>query len=140
MTPTDALGPAERRGLRAVVLELKARVPRGRFALRVQAGVPGGPACTFEVGRYDLLDHALRTDVAAALLHRARSITASPWLWTTRPGPLTVGDADLAWSAAGRAALAEAGLPSRFVVVTRHGWLEPTTGAGHAWARLRQRS
>ena len=139
MRATDALSAVERAGLRAAVLGLKQRVPRGRFALRVHAGVPGGPAWWFEVGRDDRLDHTLRTDVTAALLHRASARAAAPWLWTTRPGPLSVGDADLAWCSAGRAALAEAGLPARFVVVTRHGWLDPVTGDGQTWQRLRQR-
>ncbi|WP_295658098.1 hypothetical protein [uncultured Nocardioides sp.] len=140
MIVTDASSRAEQRTLRAAVLELKQREPRGRFTLRVHAGLPGGADCWFEAGRDDHLDHTVRTDVAAALLHRARSHTAHPWAWTTRPGPLCVGDADLAWSAAGRAALAEADLPLRFVVVTRHGWLDPVTGAGQAWRRLRRRS
>lgn len=140
MPSTDDFTLAERRGLRSAVLELKARSPRGRFAIRVGAGLPGGPAHWFEIDRDDRLDHALRTEVAAALVHRVRPSTPVPWLWITRPGPLSVVDADLAWSAAGRAALAEAHLTTRFIVVTRHGWREPTTGAGHAWDRLRQRS
>lgn len=140
MTSTDALSPDECRALRAAVLALKARAPRGGFPLRVHAGRPGGAACWCDVGAGDVLDHALRTDVAAALLHRGRSLERSPWLWVTRTGPLWVGDADLAWSAAGRAALGEASLPARFVVVTRHGWLDPVTGAGQAWRRLRRRS
>ncbi|WP_248582045.1 hypothetical protein [Nocardioides sp. InS609-2] len=140
MTGTDDFSPAERRGLRSAVLELKTRNPRGRFAIRVGAGMPGGPAHWFEIGVDDRLDHALRTEVAAALVHRVRPRAAAPWLWITRPGPLSVVDADLAWSSASRAALAEAGLSTRFVVVTRHGWREPTTGAGRAWDRLRPRS
>ena len=140
MPGADAFSPAERRRLRAAVLELKARSPRGRFAIRVGAGSPGGPAHWFEIGRDDRLDHALRIEVSAALLHRVRPLAHEPWLWITRPGPLSVVDADLAWSSAGRAALAEAGLSTRFVVVTRHGWSEPMSGAGRAWGRLRQRS
>ncbi|WP_426244302.1 hypothetical protein [Nocardioides sp. LHG3406-4] len=140
MTRADDLSPAERRGLRVAVLELKARSPRGRFAIRVGAGVPGGPAHWFEIAGDDALDHALRVEVAGALVHRIRPRAPSPWLWITRPGPLWVVDADLAWSAAARTALAEADLTSRFVVVTRHGWHEPTTGHGQAWHRLRQRT
>ncbi len=140
MTSTDGFSPVERRGLRSAVLELKARHPRGRFAIRVGAGLPGGPVRWFEIGADDRLDHALRTEVAAALLLRVRPRTAAPWLWITRPGPWSVVDADLAWASASRAALAEAGLSTRFVVITRHGWREPIGGAGRVWDRLRPRS
>ena len=140
MTGADGFSPAERRGLRSAALDLKTRCPRGRFAIRIGAGLPGGHAHWFEIQVGDRLDHALRTEIAGALVHRVRPRVATPWLWITRPGPLAVTDADLVWSSASRAALAEAALPTRFVVVTRHGWLEPTTGAGRAWHRLRARS
>ena len=155
MDRQDDLSPSDRSALLACVLELKRRCPRGRFPLRVHAGRPGGASESFELEPGDRLDPALRTDVAAALLHRARGRVAAPWLWITRPGPPGTVDADLAWSAAARAALAEAAptdgsgdgsedmLPEpagRFVVVTRQGWYEPVTGHGQRWARLRDRS
>lgn len=140
MAAPDDFSPAERAGLRRAVLDLKVRHPRGRFPIRVEAGRPGGASCWFEIGHDDRLDQALRTEVAGALVHRSRPRVASPWVWLSRPGPLWVGDADLAWSAAGGAALAEAGLAPRFVVVTRQGWHDPRTGAGRAWLRLRDRA
>jgi hypothetical protein len=57
-----------------------------------------------------------------------------------RPGELAAHDLDPPWSTAARAACEEAGLPFRFVVVTRSGWWEPATGRRRHWQRLRDRS
>ena len=96
MTGADGFSPAERRGLRSAALDVKARCPRGRFAIRIGAGLPGGHAHWFEIRVGDRLDHTLRTEIAGALVLRVRPRVATPWLWITRPGPLSVTDADLA--------------------------------------------
>jgi hypothetical protein len=74
----------------------------------------------------------------AALLRRTAG-TEPRLVWLTRPGDLALQDLDAAWLAATRAAGAEAGLPLTMVVVTRHGWRDPRSGAGRTWKRLRAR-
>ena len=84
------------------------------------------------------LDHALRTDVVAAMLARVRAEPA-PLVWITRPGDLCLQDVDAVWLAAARAATAEAGRALTLVVVTRQGWWDPRSGATRTWRRLRVR-
>lgn len=60
--------------------------------------------------------------------------------WVGRSGGLGVGDAELAWWAASRRGFARHDLePAAFCVLNRSGWLEPDTGRGRTWARLRPR-
>jgi hypothetical protein len=129
--------------LRRAVADHVAREPRRVHPPLLHVGWPGGPEDVFVVGPDEDLDHALRTDVVAALLHTSRRhapVTgAVPMLWLTRSGPLEVGDLDLAWLAAARSACAEAGLALMLVVVTRRGWLDPRTGVRREWKRLRER-
>ncbi len=54
-------------------------------------------------------DHALRSDVLGALLWRRRHERG------------------------------EVDVPSRFLVVTRHGWHDPSTGETRTWKRIRDR-
>ena len=61
-------------------------------------------------------------------------------VWLARPGDLDWQDADADWLSAARAAFGEAGVALRFVVVTRDGWVDPRSGGGVAWRRLRDRS
>lgn len=126
---------------RAVGLHGRAE-QRLRFPAALHAGVPGGPPGTEVVLgllRTGPLDHALRTDLVEALLGRARPSDepVRTLVWLTRPGELDLEDADLAWAAAVRSAHRETGRPVRFVVVTRHGWRDPISGARRRWRRLR---
>lgn len=126
----------ELRLLRSAVAAHAGQERRRTFPALVHAGRPGGPEAVFGHLRSDRpLDHALRTDVVEALLRRCGP--AVPLVWLTRPGDLGLHDEDLAWAAACRSARAETGRPRRFVVVTRHGWHDPSTGAARTWRRLR---
>jgi hypothetical protein len=129
--------------LRRAVAEHAAREPRRVHPPLLHVGWPGGPEDVFAVGPGDELDHALRSDVVAALLHTARRqapVTgAVPLLWLTRSGLLRVGDLDLEWVAAVRTAGAEAAVDLTLVVVTRKGWFDPRSGVRREWKRLRAR-
>jgi len=126
------------RTLRRAVLEHAGSERRRIFAPLLHVGTPGGPQALFAPGPLPATDHALRTDVVAALLRRTSAIDGR-LVWLTRPGGLELQDLDAAWLAAARAAGAEAGVPVTMVVVTRHGWRDPRSGAGRTWKRLRAR-
>lgn len=142
-------GAEELAALRTAVALHARGETRRRFAPMLHAGVPGGgPGQEVVLGLADggRLDHALRTDLVEAVLRRtARPPTQAPtqaparWplLWLTRPGTLDLEDVDLAWSAAAAAAREETGLAHRFVIVTRHGWRDPVSGARRQWRRIR---
>lgn len=119
--------------LRRLVLDLIAQGRHRTFPSLVHVGRPGRHR---SLAAADLGDHALRTDVLAALL---ASADGAPLVWLTRPGDPVVEDGDQAWSRAVRAASAEVGRPTAFVVVTRHGWADPAHGHGRTWRRLRDR-
>jgi hypothetical protein len=129
--------------LRRAVADHATRERRRVHPPLLHVGWPGGPEDVFVVGADEELDHALRSDVVAALLHTARRRApvagAVPMLWLTRSGALEVGDLDLAWLAAARTAGAETGVELVLVVVTRHGWFDPRTGVRREWKRLRDR-
>jgi hypothetical protein len=125
--------------LRRAVLD-HVRVERRRwFPALLHVGRPGGAEEVFAIDPGEPLDHALRADVAAALLQRGRHRGVVPLLWLTRPGPLELQDVDAAWVSATRTAGAEAGLALTLVVVTRRGWADPRSGVRREWKRLRQR-
>ena len=126
------------RTLRRAVLEHAVSERRRVFAPLLHVGTPGGPQALFAAGPLGVTDHALRTDVVAALLRRTSGLDER-LLWLTRPGGLELQDTDAAWLAAARAAAAEADVPLTMVVVTRHGWRDPRSGAGQTWKRLRAR-
>ncbi len=125
--------------LRRAVLDHATVEHRRRFAPLIHVGTPGGPEEVFAVTRTDTLDQALRADVVAALVRRARRPGVVPMVWLTRPGGFDLQDLDAQWLAAARTAAAEAGMELTLVVVTRHGWLDPRSGARREWKRLRQR-
>ncbi|WP_231482670.1 hypothetical protein [Nocardioides sp. URHA0020] len=129
--------------LRRAVADHAMRERRRVHPPLLHVGWPGGPEDVYVVRLDERLDHALRTDVVAAMLHTARRHApvagAVPILWLTRSGPLEVGDLDLAWLAAARSAGAEAAVDLVLVVVTRHGWFDPRTGVRREWKRLRNR-
>ena len=125
---------------RAAVIEFKESAPRGRVPVSLQVGVPGRAVARHVVERGQLLDQALRTDIAAALLQQTSGAWKQRWAWLTRGGSLALHDADAAWSAAWYAACAESAVEVPFVVVTRTGWRDPRTGVQREWTRLRRRS
>jgi hypothetical protein len=124
--------------LRRAVLEHAVSERRRVFAPLLHVGTPGGSQALFAPGPPTATDHALRTDIVAALLRRTSGLDGR-MVWLTRPGGLELQDVDAAWLAAARAACAEAGVPLTMVVVTRHGWRDPRSGAGQTWKRLRAR-
>jgi hypothetical protein len=107
---------------------------RRRFAPVVRVGRPG----VREHGVPAALpgtDHALRTDLMAALLSGTRE--PSPLVWLTRPGELSLHDVDAAWLSAAASAWAEVDRDLSWVVVTRHGWWDPRSDLRRVWQRIR---
>ncbi len=125
--------------LRLAVARFGRGESRRRFPPVVRVGRPGRVEVHFTDTPDAGLDHALRTEVVAALLGRVPREPA-PLVWVTRPGRLDVEDVDLGWYAAARAACAEAGLPLWVGVVTRSGWRHLESGSGREWRRLRARA
>jgi hypothetical protein len=130
----DPLLLADRRLLRTAVLHLARTDHRRHVPPAVHVGLPGGPTST--VTDDPAWDHGLRTDIVGAVL-RARG--DPPWVWVTRSGPLILQDVDAAWLAPTLAAAPERGADPAYVVVTRHGWLDPRSGLLQEWKRIRQR-
>ncbi|WP_182526427.1 hypothetical protein [Nocardioides dongkuii] len=125
--------------LRRAVRDHALAEPRRVFPARLHVGTPGGGQRVLSLD--EPTDHALRTDVVAAMLRRAAS-EAAPGdvvVWLTRPGALDLQDVDARWLAASLAACGEAGRPLTMVVVNRHGWRDPRTGTARHWKRLRRR-
>lgn len=133
------VAPALEAVLRRAVLDHRRAERRRCFAPRLQVGIPGGPTEVFVSGADEVLDHALRADIVAALIARARRHGAVPMIWRTRPGELDLQDSDVGWLAGARTAAAEAGIALTLVVVTRRGWFDPRSGARREWVRLRER-
>jgi hypothetical protein len=100
----------------------------------LHVGVPGGAVRSWHDD--PSWDHGLRTEIAGALL---RVEDDPPWAWVTRSGPLSWQDVDAAWLSATLAAAAERGVELAFVVVTRHGWIDPRSGVCRRWQRIRGR-
>lgn len=123
--------------LRRAVLEHATSEPRRHFPARLHVGTPGGTQRVLALG--EETDHSLRTDVVAAMLGRAPAGGIGPVVWLTRPGELDLQDVDAQWLAAALAAAGEAGRPLTMVVVNRHGWRDPRSGASRRWKRLRRR-
>ena len=126
--------------LRRAVVEHVRTERRRTFPTLVHVGVPGGTEEVFAVVPEEPMDHALRADVLAALLQRARRGSAVPMVWLTRPGELELQDVDAQWLAAARSAASEARVVLTLVVVTRSGWVDPRSGAHRVWKRMRVRS
>ena len=71
--PADAqISPAAQAALRLTVARFRACEPRHTFPPVVHVGLPGGANAEFVDLREHRLDHALRTEVTAALLSRAQ--------------------------------------------------------------------
>lgn len=128
-------GDRRERTARAAVLEHATGEHRRHFPMLLHVGAPLGHATVLPAEHG--LDHALRTDVVGALMWRRRC--EDPLVWLTRAGSLAWQDADAGWFAAWRAASGEIDVPSRFLVITRHGWHDPSTGRSRTWKRIRDR-
>ena len=139
-TPPEGLPqqPAPRTAtlLRRAVLDHVSAERRLSYPARLHVGRPGAAHAVFAVDGAEPADHALRTDVVAALRRRAG---ADVLVWLVRTGDLTLQDVDAAWLSAARTAYAEAGDELVFVVVNRHGWWDPRSGAAREWLRPRDR-
>jgi hypothetical protein len=128
------LSPADGRVLRRAVLDLAVRDRRRHVPPVLHAGLPGG--LTRSVVDDPGWDQGVRTELVGAVL---RAAADPPWVWVTRSGPLSVQDVDAAWLRATLAAAAEREVEVAYVVVTRHGWLDPRSGLRREWRRIRQR-
>jgi hypothetical protein len=124
--------PTERL-LRSAVLDL-ATERRRRVPPVLHVGAPGS---WMTVPDDRTWDHGLRTDLVGAALRRLDRPEAVAWV--TRSGPLTMQDVDAAWLAPVVTAGAERDMDVTFVVVTRHGWVDPRSGVRRVWRRIRQR-
>ncbi len=125
--------PRERRA-RAAVLDLARTELRRVHPTLLRVGDPCGAVDV--VAEDAAWDHALRTDVLAALLWRRGP---DPLVWVTRTGGLAWQDVDQRWYAAFLAARGETGIDAQLLVVTRHGWHDPTSGTTRTWRRIRDR-
>jgi hypothetical protein len=126
--------------LRRAVLDHARDERRRVFPPVLHVGSPGVTVVDFAIEPQECTDHALRTDIVAAMLRRSRQQGGTPLVWLTRPGaPSEVRDVDLEWLAATRAAGAELGRHLPFVVVNRRAWRDPRTGVGRVWQRVRDR-
>jgi hypothetical protein len=130
----DPLPLRDRRLLREAVLALATTEHRHHFPPQLHVGTPGGATVTVTDDRD--WDHGLRTELMGAVL---RSLDDPPWVWVTRLGPLSFQDVDAAWLGPAVTAAQERGSDLAFVVVTRHGWRDPRSGAGQQWRRIRRR-
>ncbi|UDY22406.1 hypothetical protein [Nocardioides sp. Kera G14] len=135
----DTTGSFLQKALRRAVYDLAVTESRPVFPARLHVGIPGGMSVVQAV-RPTGTDHALRTDIVAAMVSRLAGVQV-PMVWLTRPGELDpVEDLDQEWLAATWQAFTELGRPLVFVTVNRHGWHDPRSGVGRRWARLRDRS
>jgi hypothetical protein len=129
----EPLVPGDRHALRTAVL-LASSDRRRRVPPRLHVGVPGGPTTTLDDD--PSWDHGLRTEIVGAAL-RARQDPR--WVWVSRSGPLSMQDVDAAWLGPVVAAAEERGSDVAYVVVTRHGWVDPRSGVRQEWRRIRRR-
>jgi hypothetical protein len=133
----EPIDPDHRRLLRRAVVEHVASRTGRLHPPVLHVGVPGGAVRRFTIRSAEPTDHALRTDVVAAMLGRREAASKWPWVWLTRSGELALHDLDVDWLGAASSAYAEAGFDLTMVVVNRRGWRDPRSGAGQTWVRLR---
>jgi hypothetical protein len=138
----EPIDPECRRLLRRAVLQhVGSRTGRVHPPV-VHVGTPGSTVRRFVVRRDQPTDHALRSDVVAAMLGRRRDPSwqvpwRPPWVWLTRSGELDLHDLDVEWLTAAASAYGEAGVDLTMVVVNRRGWRDPRSGVRQTWVRLR---
>ena len=127
--------------LRTAVFAHATSERRRIFGAILHVGLPGHDHVTVPATPRDDHDQAVRTDIVAAMLtvHRRSGLDAPPVAWLTRPGELTLHDADAAWLGPVAAAAREAGATVTFAVVTKRGWWDPRSGVRRVWKRPRTR-
>lgn len=131
----EPVPPATARQLRQAVLTLVTVERRRRFPAVLHVGTPG---CTSSAVPDDRTwDAGLRADVAGALLRAMAGGTATAWV--TRPGSLVLQDVDADWLGPLLRSAEENAVDLTYVVVTRHGWIDPRTGVHREWKRIRDR-
>jgi hypothetical protein len=135
---TEPVPTPLRRALRQAVLDHAVMERRPLHLPILHVGRPGLREGVHPVREDEPTDHALRSDVVAALVRRLAS-GGLPLVWLTRTGDLVDQDVDADWLAAARQAFGEAGQPLVFVVVNRHGWRDPRSGLAASWVRMRHR-
>ncbi|MFE3999060.1 hypothetical protein ACFX43_09710 [Nocardioides sp. YIM B13467] len=164
----EPLSPVLEKRLRRAVLDHTATEHRRSFLALVHLGIPGGKEVAHAHREDEPTDYWLRTDIIHSM--RRRVGVPDPIVWLTRPAEakpeaigtaeakpeaigtaeakpeaigtvgLEVEDVDLRWLAAARAAFREIGAPLTYVVVTRNAWVDPRSGLGRRWKRLRYRN
>jgi hypothetical protein len=132
--------------LRLVVARLRRAQPRRSFAPGVHVGTAADQCVSFIPRDTDAMDDGLRGDVVTSLLLRSRTGTptvspgdTAPLVWLSRPGSPQWHDFESAWLGPAVRAYAEADLSLTLVVVTKGGWVDPRSGVGRSWVRLRLR-
>ena len=131
----EPVPPATACQLRQAVLALVTIERRHRFPAVLHVGTPGGAASSVPDDR--TWDAGLRADVAGALLRRVAGGTTTAWV--TRPGSLVLQDVDADWLGPLLRSADENDVELTYVVVTRHGWVDPRTGVHRVWKRIRDR-
>jgi hypothetical protein len=121
--------------LRGAVLSLAVSERRRHFPAVLHVVAAGHDPVTVVDDRG--WDAGLRADVAGAALCRAGDGTAIAWL--ARPGSLVLEDVDADWLGPLLRAAEEHDVDLTYVVVTRHGWIDPRTGVHRTWRRIRDR-
>jgi hypothetical protein len=130
------IGAEQGRALRRAVLDYVRSERRRVHPPVLHVGIPGGTQAALELDGEET-DHSLRTDMVAAMLRRTARGPVTPIVWLARTGELMLQDVDARWLSAARTAYAEAGTGLTMVVLNRHGWRDPRSGAGRQWVRLR---
>lgn len=130
----EPVPPATARLLRAAVLDLAASERRRHFPAVLHVGTPGGDEATVVDDRR--WDAGLRADIAGAALRAAGQPATA---WVTRPGGLALQDVDADWLGPLLRSAQEAEVDLVYVVVTRHGWVDPRSGVRREWRRIRDR-
>ncbi|MBM7515232.1 hypothetical protein [Nocardioides nitrophenolicus] len=124
------------RVLQRAVRDHAAAEGRRRLPPALHVGIPGGAVRSFELVPGEVLDLALRIELVEAMCRDPLARDVVPLLWLTR-GPDGPDVEDLAWAAAAGCAGPELGVRLDLVVVTRRSWLDPRSGVGRRWTRLR---
>jgi hypothetical protein len=121
--------------LRQAVLSLAVAERRRHFPAALHVVAPGRDPVTVVDDRG--WDAGLRADVAGAALRAASDGTAIAWV--ARPGSLVLEDVDVDWLAPLLRTADEHVVDLIYVVVTRHGWIDPRSGVHREWRRIRDR-